>query len=41
MTVRTPSNAVLLKPESPPRYDRGGGARPVLGPQIITKYQVH
>ena len=25
MTIRTPSDAVLLQPESQPRYDRGGG----------------
>ena len=26
MTIRTPSNAALLKPESLPRHERGGGA---------------
>jgi quercetin dioxygenase-like cupin family protein len=26
MTIRTPSNAVLLKPEDLPRHERGGGA---------------
>ncbi len=26
MTIRTPSNAALLKPETLPRYERGGGA---------------
>ncbi len=27
MTIRTPSNAVLLKPETLPTHERGGGAR--------------
>ena len=26
MTIRTPSNAALLKPETLPRHERGGGA---------------
>ncbi len=47
MTVRTPSNAVLLQPETLPRYERGGGASttPLVTPAVgaagfITGYTV-
>lgn len=29
MTIRTPSNAALLRPEELPSYERGGGARTI------------
>ena len=36
MTIRTPSNAVLLKPDALPRYERGGGASttPLVTPAV-------
>lgn len=36
MTIRTPSHAVLLKPDALPRYARGGGASttPLVTPAI-------
>ncbi|MGC8517568.1 MAG: cupin domain-containing protein [Steroidobacteraceae bacterium] len=47
MTVRTPSNAVLLQPDTMPRYERGGGASttPLVTPGLgaagfITGYTV-
>lgn len=38
MTIRTPSNAALLKPESLPRHERGGGASttPLVTRQVGT-----
>lgn len=38
MTIRTPSNAALLKPETLPRHERGGGASttPLVTPGIGT-----
>lgn len=38
MTIRTPSNAALLKPESLPRHERGGGASttPLVTPTVGT-----
>lgn len=38
MTIRTPSNAALLKPETLPRHERGGGASttPLVTPSIGT-----
>ena len=38
MTIRTPSNAALLKPEELPRHERGGGASttPLVTPGIGT-----
>jgi quercetin dioxygenase-like cupin family protein len=36
MTLRTPSNAALLRPDTLPRYARGGGARttPLVTPAL-------
>ncbi|HEY1227421.1 MAG TPA: cupin domain-containing protein [Ramlibacter sp.] len=36
MTIRTPSNAALLKPEDLPRHERGGGASttPLVTPSL-------
>ena len=36
MTIRTPSNAVLLQPDVLPRYERGGGASttPLVTPAV-------
>lgn len=38
MTIRTPSNAALLKPEDLPRHERGGGASttPLVTPRVGT-----
>jgi quercetin dioxygenase-like cupin family protein len=38
MTIRTPSNAALLKPENLPRHERGGGASttPLVTPSLGT-----
>jgi quercetin dioxygenase-like cupin family protein len=38
MTIRTPSNAALLKPESLPKHERGGGASttPLVTPSLGT-----
>lgn len=39
MTIRTPSNAALLKPEQLPTYERGGGARttPLVNREVGTQ----
>lgn len=39
MTIRTPSHAVLLKPEDLPTYERGGGARttPLVNKEVGTQ----
>jgi len=39
MTIRTPSDAVLLKPETLPVHERGGGARttPLVGKNVGTQ----
>lgn len=38
MTIRTPSNAALLKPDDLPRHERGGGASttPLVTPSVGT-----
>jgi quercetin dioxygenase-like cupin family protein len=38
MTIKTPSNAALLKPETLPVHERGGGARttPLVTPRLGT-----
>ena len=39
MTIRTPSNAALLRPEELPTYERGGGARttPLVNKEVGTQ----
>lgn len=39
MTIRTPSNACLLRPEALPTYERGGGARttPLINKDVGTQ----
>ena len=39
MTIRTPSNAALLRPESLTTYERGGGARttPLINKEVGTQ----
>lgn len=39
MTIRTPSNAALIKPEHMPTYERGGGARttPLVNKDVGTQ----
>lgn len=39
MTIRTPSNACLLRPEALPNYERGGGARttPLINKAVGTQ----